>query len=667
VKARTVDRLVSRSLGHGRRARWALRRLLRAGDRGDPTVTDALWGRWLLDANDEVRAALTRWHRPHTGGGPSLVALDEPAADADVVAAARRDGHPVAAMARARILAGQPDLVDAACEAAMSHDGLAGFCVEHRLAPADPHRAAVYFLLTGQQEQYRLVDPDHSLLTVTYRGAREDVRARVRARVAGQPDLVRVLTEANRRDRMTRLSEPEAAYLTGQLAQRRDWPGLWALAKDLPVHQAVEAVRLIDGWAPDDLVFHALARADPATIATARAALVLPWSLRVAVPGRVVDGAFSPDGTRLAVAHDQGVAVHALPSGRHEPENSRPGKDIRAVLALDDALVVTAGVVSHHVGGAAGGLWGMGFIERGGGGRPVTRKIVPGTISALARRPGGYVALTVNRGHVWLRLQDDDGRRGTTPSSRTVSVGADFADPASLEGWALACDSTGGRIAVAGDRLSLLSVSPSMVHVESAVTPFAAGRYPAVGLNGTDRLVALDGTRTLRVWRTTGGAPRVVAERQLDQHLDGGSLVDLPAAGVVAVLDGPLLAPVRFLDGDTLADVTDPHPFDESPATCLFGAPEGTLLAKGGFGSVELVDLGSRAMAALADRPLAAADPADLRAVHRHLGRVAPDSPARPVLELLRVCLTQRFGADVALGDGGAGIARADDIALGGG
>jgi hypothetical protein len=656
VKARTADRLTTRSFGDGRRARWALWRLLRAGDRGDTRATDALWGRWILDGNDEIGAALTRWRRPHTGGGPSLVALGGPVDAAVVIESVRRTGHPIANLARSRILAGQQDLVDAACEAALTDEALAAFCVEHHLAPADPHRAAAFFLLTGQRDQYRLADPDYSLLAVTYRGGREDERRRIRAWVAGEPDLVRVLAESNRKDRMTRLSTSEGEYLTGQLAERRDWPALWALTQDLPVRQAIDAARLIDGWSPepaDEVVFHALTHADPASIARARAALVLPSSTRITVPGTPVDGAFSPDGTRFAVAHDDGVDVYALPSWRHETRNSRRDNGIRAVLALDDAVIMTAGIW--------GASWGMGFLDRGGGGRPLTRKIIPGGIVALAHRPGGYAALTVSEGNIRLRLQDDDGRQGPLPVPRIVPV--EVGKPGSPEEWALASDPAGDRIAVAGDAVRILSVSDATVHIESTMTEFAPGRYPAVLFTGQDRLLTLDGAGTLRLWHRTDG--RIVAERQLTPRTGRPALVDVPGADAFAVLDNPPAEPMRLLNRETLADVTAQRQFDGTPATCAFGLPGTSLLAVGGRRHVDLVDLGSAVMAALVDRPLATTGPADLRAVAKHLARTPPDSAARPVLELLRACLEHRFGAEVALGQAGSPNARADDIALG--
>lgn len=650
MKADKARLLAARSREDGRRARLALRRLLRAGDRGDPAAIEVLWARWFREPDTDIWAVLARQRRPLHGDDRSRVALGMPVGVDVVVRVACHDGHPVGDIARARILAGDQELVDAACAAATVHPELAIFCAEHRLAPSDPHRRAVFFLLTGQREEYLLADPDHSLLAVAYRGAREDERAAIRTRVAGEPELVRVLAESNRGDRMTRLSEPEAEYLTGQFARRRDWAGLWALAKDLPVCQAIDAARLIEGWSPgreDAFLFTTLTRADPDLMAVARAALS---PTHIEAPGRVVDCAFAPDGTRFAVAHDKGVDVYALPSGRREKENSRRGTDIRAVLALDDALVITAGL--HSGGGPV-----RGFVERGGGGRPVTRTVVDGVIRALGRRPGGYVALTLRGEQIQLCLRDDDGRPDAPPDARLVPIGAGLPTPYTGRWW-LATDPTGDRIVVSGDRLHLLSVSGSTVHLDSSMP--TNGQELTVAVSGPDRMVTLAPDRTLQVWHHT----EVVATRRLDHPVLRASLVDLPCAGAIAVLPSSWSDRVLLLDGETLTD-TDTLTFDGMEITGLYGMRNGDLVAVTGGSSVELVDLADRRMAVLVDRPLGATTPADLNAVRDYLDRAAPGS--RPVLELLRDCLDHRFGEEVALGTSAVPDTRSDGIALGGG
>ena len=664
LSKRRADKLRRRATGTGRRARWACRRLVEAGDAGDPVATDALWDLWLHQGSAEIWAALSRWRRPRTGGGLSLVALKEKAPDEDVIKAAKWYGHPLARIATATIAAGDQALVEAVCDDLLSTEDeyLAWVCAEHHLAPADPHRAALFFLLTGQREQYRLADPDHSLLALAYQAGGAEERARIQRGVAGEPDLVRVLADTLRRDRMAGLTPGETRYLIDGFAQRRDWPTLWALAKDLPVHQAIDAVRRIEGWRPgpaDAALFDTLARADADVILEAHDTLRTSWSRSLPVRGTPVDASFSPDGTRFAVATEYGVDVLTWPEGRLEPQNSRLCTGIRAVLALEDGVIVTAGHDEYRLR--------TGFVERGGGGRPLTRQVFPGVVTALARRPGGFAALTVTGGNAWLRLQDDDGREGELPKPRTLSArgGIGNLDPDAPEvAWTMAGDPD-GRLAVAGVRLCLLGTGARARLVVGA-RQFATGRRVVARFAGAGRIIAADDSGTARLWQETeNGGWTVAAVRQLDQDSDRTSLVHLAARGEIAMVEHPGWV-VQYLNAATLADVTDRRPVDTTEANTLFATPDGSQLVLGRRGAVQVVDVSAHAMIELADRPLGATTPVDLHTVAGVLDRTPPDSPARPVLELLRVCLEHRFGADVTLGADGSLAGAPDDIALGG-
>jgi hypothetical protein len=636
VRQRTADRLVRQAIGRGPLARWAAQRLLQAGEAGDPEATDAVWELWLRDGSTEHWAALTRWRRPMTGEPLSLVALGEQAPAAAVIEAVRRPGHPIADIALARIRV-RPDLVEAMCAAAVSTEDphLVRLCGEHDLVPEDPRQAAMFFLLTGQRERYRLADPNHSLLALTYRGASTKERARIQSGVVAEPDLVRVLADSLRRDRMAGLTPGETRYLVDGFAQRKDWPTLWALAKDLPVREAVDAVRQIHDWRPGDgdaPLFDILAGADPKELLVSRTMLRNSWARLIPMPGIPVAGAFARDGRRFAVAHQRGVEVYAMPASTREPENSRAGRGIHGVLVLDDGQIVTAGIDLDRLR--------TGFVERGGGGRPVTREVFPGVVTALAERPGGYVALTVIGENAWLRLPDGtlSVRDGLNP------------DPSGVE-WTLAADQD--RLAVAGVRLSFLEGT----RLVPAVAPFTTGRHVTVRLAGPGRLIAADDTGTVRVWReTAAGEWEVAAQRQFGTPV---RLVHLPAVGEIAALADDN-RPAWYLDATTLADVPGQRPLIRTGATCLFASRDGTVVVSGRAGVVEVSDVGAAAVTALADRPLGAAAPADLHLVNVMLAREGMDSP---LLELLRTCLEHRFGADVALGGAGMTV-RADDIGL---
>jgi hypothetical protein len=654
--------------GRGRLARWAVRWLVWAGNRGDPRATDTVWDLWLREPSDELWEALARWRRPHTGGESSLVALGEPAAAAVVIDAARRVGHPIADAARAAILAGQQDLVDEVCASVLStgDEEFTRFCLENHLAPADPRQAATFFLLTGQVERYRSADPDHSLLALFYSGASEGERSRIRTSIAGEPDLVRVLAGAARRDRMARLTGPEADYLVDAFAKRRDWPVLWELAKDLPVLDAAKAAHRFDGWRPEGsgaTLFDTLARADLGRLAASRSAVAEPRAVRLRTAGVVIDGSFAPDGS-LAVANEWSVDVFAPPfRAAARPRKRLPVLRQPTVLALNHGLVILAGT---------DGL-GTGFLTRGGDGQRASQERTSTVVVALARTAAGFAALTSgSSGELLLRLQPEDGGAYPTPEPLFLDLSA-LLGIAALEGprrrMTIATDPDSDRIAIAGSNLYLADIADGSLRL-LATAPFSAGPDPRLAFSGPDRLIGMDYTRNLLMWRLERHTLRVVAERQLGKVTFGNFPVDLRAAGAVAVIDEagvPARRRVRYLDRETLDDIPTPSWLADLYPTCLFASPDGATLAVGGHELVEVAEAGcAPAVTALADRPLAATSPADLYAVTAQLSRTPPHSAARPFLELLCGCLAYRFGMEVAIGEAAPVHARGDDIVLGG-
>ncbi len=635
-------RLAVRARGDGPRARRALRWLLRAGDRGDQDAIDGVWAVWYDRPDDEVWAALARWRRPGTADGLSLVALGEPAATADVIAAARRVGHPIADIARATILAGQQELVEAACAVAMSEDDgvLSGFCAEHALAPVDPHRAVLFFLLTGQLERYRSADPDHSLLALAYRGAPEVERARIRQRVAGDPDLVRALATTVRRDRLAGLTEPEARYLVDALAERRDWPALWDLARDLPVHHAATAVHRFDGWRPDGAdgaLFDHLAGADLAALDLSRASVATPWTVQVSLADQeaVTRGSMAPDGERLAVSTRNWVEAFALTSDVPQRLRQQRVSGSHSVLVLADGFVVVEGG-NHLFSG----------------------------VDALVRTARGYAGLNFN----WQKLarlylyRHDPGIPRADVLDLHEQLG--IVRRSAIGPWTMAASPDGGLIAFAGEEHLHLARMDTVPH-RVATTPFMLRQRHSLAFCGPDRVVGVDAEHVVRIWQLTGTDLHVVAQRQLDRTADWP--VHLPGAGVIAVLVGTdSERRVHYLDDETLADRPVPDRLTSLRPTCLLAPPDGARLALGGNGSVTVTDtrLGAETTE-LMDRPLAASVPADLSVVRAQLNRLPADSDLRPALELLRTCLEHRFGTDIRLVSAKI-TGLADDIALGG-
>jgi hypothetical protein len=150
---------------------------------------------------------------------------------------------------------------------------IGAFCTRHEFVPPEPSGRALFFVLTGQAGQHRALDPDGTLLAAAYQAGSKETKAEVRQALArgGDMDLARAVLAGSRQERLARMEEDETRYLTAQFAQRQEWAGLWQLARDLPLADAVAAARLFHaGWQPaaarDRAQFGLLRRAHPGKI-----------------------------------------------------------------------------------------------------------------------------------------------------------------------------------------------------------------------------------------------------------------------------------------------------------------------------------------------------------------------------------------------------------------
>lgn len=150
-KAERLVRLTGlRSAGglRGWRGRWALRRLVRAGDRGAQEAVDAMWRAWLREPGGPWWTHLSRWRRPADSRSArvlSMIALkgplplDDARPRAALFEAAVRTGHPISDHARERlVIHGEPWLIDLVCEQAETSPAMRALCLENRLAPSTP-------------------------------------------------------------------------------------------------------------------------------------------------------------------------------------------------------------------------------------------------------------------------------------------------------------------------------------------------------------------------------------------------------------------------------------------------------------------------------------------------------------------------------------------------
>jgi hypothetical protein len=556
---------------------------------------------------------------------------------------------------------------------------IGAFCAARGLAPQNPAERALFFVLTGQQAQHRAVDPDGLQLAAAYHAAGEPTRAMVRQALvdAGDLDLVWVMA-SGRREWLATVTAEETDDLAGQLAGRRDWAGLWELARDLPLVHAVAALgRFADGWRPADeggrALFARLAQADPQQVARARYALD-PRLIRLRDDFR--DGSFSPDGRWLTIAaNDRGrrpTRIYAveLPDGaptRWRARNFRFSYGDR-LLCLGEAFLVVQSRHCHLVrrpGGRAETIW---------------RSAAPGPVQAEPHA-AGFCALRGADGTGYrLAFHDGAGRE-----IRTVTLDELGITPPPSSPWSsprlMAADPASSRLAVyLGDTLWLVGTGPEPgSNPESGsdsgdIRVLARGRVRSAAddyvygccFAGPERLV-LASSSGIRLYH--------VADRELRLQVAtairvGSAPIAIPARGEIALFGER--QGVIYLDAQTLALVDAPREFTGKSGSRLWASADGRrhALYVRSFADVVL-DPRAAIVAELADRPQASARPGDLATVARALRDGTGGQAARPLLELLAGSLKCRFGAEVALGTGAAAAGKAaddgDEIALDGG
>ena len=627
-RALRLARRAQRRRGDGSRgplARRAWRILAAAADGGDRSAISAVYRSWLRAPDEETWKLLSRWR------APSALA-------ADVLAAAADPGRP----------AGQRALLGA-------------FCARHGLAPEQDGPRALFHVLTGQAAQHRAADPDGTLLAAAYRAAEEPARAAVREALAeaGDLDLARAVLVARDRDRVAPQAGEERRYLARQLADHRDWAGLWRLAKELPLAEAVTATRLSgDGWRPRDqrerALFEKLAHARPETIAAVAASGPIA---RIKVRGRLCSLHFAPDNSEVVAMCDVApmtITSYALPSGQpgleHRCDDGEGGvmAPRRSYLPwhpvhLGDVVIHAESsrgrdsvhyrvVATDRARGNRGIVWRSAWETAGG---QLPRWLVP----AL----GGFIVADRKR----LRLGTAAG-----PKLRdlVLPVPPGLGQAGAAEICALASDPASGRLAILtgrpGSRLDLtvLDAGFQMIGRASSDAVCVPGRSYDLVFCGPDRLLtSFFNDRGLCSWRV---GPDLAVEAMAACT---GPLKSLPLTKKLALTGGHLPA-ATWLNA---LDLTPAEPSPGLPLTWLAGiSPDGARVAlqpRYGGREVEIYDPARCEIAALLARPLADARPGDLHTLET-AGALDAGPEHAEVAGLLRACLEHRFGADVGIG-----------------
>jgi hypothetical protein len=237
--------------------------------------------------------------------------------------------------------------------------GCAAFCARNSLVPTEPVGLARFYTLTRQPGQRRALDPDGSLLAAAYRAAPARVRTALREALAGEGDLDAVPVAAagsDARSRVTDMTRTGLAYPPRQFADGRDWAGLWRLAQEAPLEDAVDVVQMIDdNWRPASQrerdLYALLARAGAGGADLWKSSSALSSDrLEIKVQGDVLACARSASGGRLAVTtagtgREDTISVYALPDWRLVTRHSLTRHDYSGLAYLPDGTLI---IVDRH-------------------------------------------------------------------------------------------------------------------------------------------------------------------------------------------------------------------------------------------------------------------------------------------------------------------------------
>lgn len=675
-------------------------------------LLDAAWSDWLEGHGSGLWSLLERWGPAPTISEPRVRSLSRLALGDDVpleagvlVDAALRFDHPIGERARARLLTpgahetiDAPETIDLFCAAALNSPDTAAFCAEHHLAPADQVQRAVFFVRTGQPDQYRALDPDGSLLALGYRGASDEERSALRAAMSGLGvlDVLHVLAgQGTRQGDFTSLTEHERRYLVERLADRRDWDQLWSLTLQMPLPEAVRTVDEFGDWRPsgedDRRVFEALRAADPQavarfvdTLAGADPLSAIPGTrIRPAGPDGepIAVGAldFAPDGTQLAFA-GRGTG-HGSGQGGGQGGGQGNGHcfgilDLRdlAPVWLEGGLPHPAELIAHlgsdamvvvlrqqiHYAGRSGTV---ALATRAREVRVVQRIAGDRAFMVTARDPEERPRWGVFVGRSGGLVTDSGLLRGM------VDIGAPRASAVDARGRLIAVADADSRVVVADLANSAVNkLVPPLILRHSmrqvAISPSA--------------IVCATDSGALHLWHeplTTSRAPVTISPWKQHWppllHLAWSPALDrfLAVTGThLKILDMPP-TPDTPAPEDPVSEQVPLHPdIPRARARCARVSPRGDLLAVGGLeeGTVDVYVLTALALRPFVASPMGVMSHRDLTKVIAVMENPILNDLSRQALGLLRTCLEHRFRHDVGIGERAASAVPGDhEIELG--
>ena len=222
-------------------------------------------------------------------------------------------------------MAAQPnaDARDELCKLVIDHNHPLAreFVLSKGYVPGNRYQRAIFYILTGQWEQYESFDFTHRFLRTAYKAADEALQERLVAcvRQGGRADILALFVNGEiSTDSMT---HSDWSTIIGFWQQHERWADLWSLLQSSPAHWGMYIIAILQeaGWRPEqeseDELFRRLSAHMPSTAPKTTVGWFVP---RLAVlPGYadlIRDFSFTIGGDIIAYAYSEDTLhLWALP------------------------------------------------------------------------------------------------------------------------------------------------------------------------------------------------------------------------------------------------------------------------------------------------------------------------------------------------------------------